>query len=54
MDICLKARNDEEVSRALKLNYNCVVYTKPLNNVLTFIPDQYIYPILIYSVKILL
>ncbi|MCH4814248.1 MAG: hypothetical protein QXY87_02355 [Saccharolobus sp.] len=42
MDICLKARNDEEVSRALKLNYNCVVYTKPLNNVLTFIPDQYI------------
>ncbi|QXJ30653.1 hypothetical protein [Saccharolobus shibatae] len=42
MDICLKARNDEEVSRALKLNYNCIVYTKPLNNVLTFIPDQYI------------
>jgi len=53
MDICLKARNDEEVSRALKLNYNCIVYTKPLNNVLTFIPDQYISDIDI-SVKILL
>nr|WP_041951300.1 hypothetical protein [Sulfolobus islandicus] len=49
MDICLKARNDEEVSRALKLNYNCIVYTKPLNNVLTFIPDQYISDIDIFS-----
>ncbi|WP_432517816.1 hypothetical protein [Saccharolobus islandicus] len=49
MDICLKARNDEEVSRALKLNYNCIVYIKPLNNVLTFIPDQYISDIDIFS-----
>ncbi|WP_016730967.1 hypothetical protein [Saccharolobus islandicus] len=49
MDICLKARNDEEVSRALKLNYNCIVYTKSLNNVLTFIPDQYISDIDIFS-----
>ncbi|ADB87991.1 hypothetical protein [Saccharolobus islandicus] len=49
MDICLKARNDEEVSRALKLNYDCIVYTKPLNNVLTFIPDQYISDIDIFS-----
>ncbi|AKA75033.1 hypothetical protein SULI_05165 [Saccharolobus solfataricus] len=42
MDICVKARNDEEATRALQLNYNCVVYSRPLNNILTFIPDQYI------------
>ncbi|QGA55127.1 hypothetical protein GFS03_11370 [Sulfolobus sp. E5-1-F] len=49
MDVCLRAKNNEEVTRALKLNYNCIVYDRPLNNVLTFIPDQYIHDINILS-----
>lgn len=42
MDICIKAKNDDEITRALQLNYKCVVYHRPINNVLTFIPDQYL------------
>jgi len=42
MDICIKAKNNDEIARALQLNYKCIVYHKPINNVLTFIPDQYL------------
>ncbi|WP_338599466.1 hypothetical protein V6M85_09995 [Sulfolobus tengchongensis] len=42
MDICIKIKNDDELSRALHLNYKCFVYNKHIENVLTFIPDQYI------------
>ncbi|MEM0165101.1 MAG: hypothetical protein QXQ01_07675 [Saccharolobus sp.] len=42
MDICIKVRNEEEIDKILKLNYKCAVYNKQINNLVTFIPDQYI------------